>query len=81
MVNARLTKGELVLNEGQQNKFWGIVNGTYSGRIMDGRYNGTSNTSNNNIDGNLSTSIRGTDLAVVVKLGQQKNSKFIGGRG
>jgi len=72
----RVSAGEMVLNKNQQSRMFGVLNGAFSGRSLASSYNQSASNGGSNTSGHLSTSIRGSDLAVIVKLGDKKNAKF-----
>jgi len=72
-----VSSGEMILTNTQQGRLFGMLDGAYSGHSMNANY-GSANSGGGGFSGELSTTIKGTDLDVLLKYGQKKNAKFRG---
>jgi len=73
-IPARLTAGEMVLNDRQQANMFKMINGDNSPRNIGGNF--ATSGRNNQFVGQLTATIKAGDLAVAVKYGEKKNNKF-----
>ncbi len=77
-INAMLSPREMVISEPDQNKLWGFIKGTYSGSMMDGRYNpgGGGGSGGGVLSVQMDYRLRGSDIFISAKKGERKGNYF-----
>jgi len=70
-----VSNGEMILNNSQQGRLFGLLDGAYSGGSLQGSWS-KSNRSSTSETGTLEAKIRGEDLAILVERGKRRMNRY-----